>query len=176
MKKITTGFILMALLLCSKNVLSQKDTKKFSFGFGLEGGLVTGDYKEVFNAAGGITLRGSYKVGPGFATLTSGGVIYTPKDINGEDLKVSLQIPVKAGYKYIIKKHFFVMGELGFSSFKQYFEGVSGDVESTSSSGFTYAPAIGVQTGAFELSLRYESTSISSSTLSAAFLRLGFNF
>ena len=176
MKKIASAFLVIAFLLVFNNAEAQKSTKQFSLGIGLEAGLVTGDAKETYNFSPGITVRGSYKAGPGYATLTTGAIVYIPKSIDGEDLKAGLRIPIKAGYKYIIKDPFFVMGEVGFSTFKNYFEDGEGKLASISQSGFTYAPAVGIQTGKLELSLRYEATSLKGATLSGAFLRLGFNF
>jgi len=176
MKRIFTGSMLAACMFLAFTASAQSSTKTFSFGIGLEAALPLGDAKEMYRVAPGLTLRGSYKVGPGFATLTTGALIYVPKSFDDEDTKAGLQIPVKAGYKYLIQEHFFVMGEIGFSSFKQYFDDGSDHLASVSQSGFTYAPSIGAQFGTFELALRYESTSLSGSSLSTTALRLGFNF
>jgi hypothetical protein len=176
MKKILTCCLFSALALTAFRSNAQKSSKKLSFGFGLEAGIPTGDYKEVYNFAAGITVRGSYKLGPGFITLTTGAIGFLPKSLESEDTKAGLQIPVKAGYKLIFKDHFFVMGEMGFSSIKYYFEGAGGELESVGQSGFTYAPSVGAQFGPFEIGVRYESTAIKGSAFSAALLRLGFNF
>ncbi|SFP82761.1 hypothetical protein [Parafilimonas terrae] len=169
-------FITALLILNTNNAHAQKSDEKLSFGFGLEAGLLTGDFKDVYNFAAGITARASYKLGPGFVTLTSGGIAFLPKNFDDEDLKAGLQIPVKAGYKYVFAEHFFVMGELGFSTMKYYFEDYDGGLVSVNQSGFTYAPAVGAQFGSFEIGVRYESTALSGSSLSAGLIRLGFNF
>lgn len=174
--KIITAFTLAILLLNINHTNAQKSSKKISFGFGLEAGAITGDFKEVYSLGAGITVRGSYKLGPGFITLTSGGIAFIPKDFEDDDLKAGLFIPVKAGYKYLLGEHFFVMGEIGFSNMKYYFEDFGGDIASVKQSGFTYAPGIGAQFGALEIGVRYESTSLSGSSLSTGMLRLGFNF
>ena len=70
---------------------------------------------------------------------------------------------------------FFVMGELGYSSFKIYYD-ANGTVASNSSGGFTYAPTVGVNFNAFEAGIKYEATSVSGGTFSNISLRLGFNF
>lgn len=163
------------IALCS-TASAQSLNKTFSFGFGLEGGLPTGDAKEAYNLAGGLTLRFSYKAGPGFATLTTGGIAFIPESLEGEDTKAGLLIPVKAGYKYIIQDKFFVMGELGYGSFRQYYADENDELASMTSGGFAFAPAVGVQFNTFELGLRYESVSIDGGTLSFLGLRLGFNF
>jgi hypothetical protein len=153
MKKTIILFSLISFCVITTN--AQKETKNFSVGLGLEAGVPTGSISNAYNFAAGLTIRFSYHVGTGFVTLTTGGIGYAPKKIAGESEKVGLQIPVKAGYKYIIQHHFFVMGELGYSDFKTYY-GDQGQVESVSTGTFLIAPAIGVQASAFEISLRYE--------------------
>ena len=165
-----------ALLLAGLSSGAQKLSKKWSIGFGLEGGAPLGDAKTSYNFTGGLTLRFSYKAGPGFATFTTGGVVFAPKDIKGTDVKAGLQIPFKAGYKYIIGDHFFVMGELGYSAFRYYYKDGNGNLVSASTGGFTYAPTVGAQFGVFEVGIRYEGIAISGGTLSDVGLRLGFNF
>lgn len=166
----------MLCILCSFNAQAQSLSKNFSFGLGLEGGLPTGDVKEAYNLAGGLTLRLSYKVGSGFATLTSGGIAFIPESLDGEDLKAGLLIPVKAGYKYIIQDHFFLMGEIGYGSFKQYFPDENDELASVSNGGFAFAPSVGVQFNVLEVGLRYESVSLPGGSLSFMGLRIGFNF
>lgn len=185
MKKTILLFSLFCSLLGIVETQAQRDSKKFSFGFGLEGGTVTGKFKsnDVYSGAGGITLRASYKVGPGFATLTSGALLYIPGNItteNTDDLKVGVQIPLKAGYKFIFLKHLFVQGEAGYSAFKVgYTNGESEEVKTESYGGFTYAPTVGANFGAFEIGVRYETVvkvGNPGTDLSTAMVRLGFNF
>ncbi|MEO7049401.1 MAG: outer membrane beta-barrel protein, partial [Ferruginibacter sp.] len=133
---------------CATTAMGQKENKSFSVGFGLEGGLPLGDIKDAYKFDGGLTIRLSYHVGPGFATLTTGALAFLPKSDLGDNTKATLQIPVKAGYKYVFSKPFFVMGELGYSSFKVY-SGSNGEVVSSNVGGFTYAPSVGVNFKAF---------------------------
>lgn len=177
MKK-TISILVLAVVMsfAYRDSSAQKLSKTFSFGIGLEGGITTGDTKDFYPANGGLTLRGSYHVGPGFVTLTSGAIAFIPKDIEGEDVKAGLLIPVRAGYKYIIKDHFFVMGELGYGSFKEFFSGEDDELASDTQGGFLFAPSVGAQFGVVEISLRYESVSLSGTNLSLIGLRLGFNF
>ena len=128
---------------------AQKESKTFSVGFGLEGGIPLGDIKDAYDFSGGLTIRLSYHAGPGFATLTSGAIAFLPKSGLGSATKASIQIPVKAGYKYIFHKPFFVMGEIGYSSVKIY-SGDNGELVSNTLGGFTYAPSVGVNFKAFE--------------------------
>ena len=162
-------------LLVSTTIQAQKESKSFSAGFGLEAGLPMGNINTAYHFTGGITVRLAYHVGPGFITLGSGLVGWAPKTGQGKSTKASLQIPVIAGYKYIFYKPFFVMGELGYSSFKVYSD-YNGSVVSNSSGGLTYAPTIGVNFNAFEAGIKYEATAVSGGTFSNVCLRLGFNF
>lgn len=168
-----TCFCLMAFSFTAVN--AQKESKSFGVGFGLEGGVPLGNAHNAYNSTGGITIRFSYHTGPGIITLTSGAIAWLPKSGLGKSTKASLQIPVKAGYKYVFHKPFFAMGELGYSSFKIYY-GNNGNVASNTTSGFTYAPTVGVTFNAFEAGIKYEATSVSGGTFSNIGLRLGFNF
>lgn len=173
---VIAGAMSIACTIFTITAHAQKTDKKLSFGFGIELGLPLGDFKELYSVAPGITARAAYKVGPGFVTLTSGALVFVPKNFEGEDLKAGLQIPVKAGYKFIFKENFFAMGEVGFSRFKYYYVDYNGDLASTGETGATFAPTIGYQAGAFELGLRYEITRFDGANLNAALVRIGFNF
>lgn len=177
MKKFIFSALVALFVLTSIDTQAQKTSKTFSLGLGLEAAVPTGDFKNLYSFAPGLTIRASYKLGPGFATLTTGGLIFIPKDLGeGDNLHIGLQIPVKAGYKFIFKEHFFAMGEMGFSNFRSFFEGFDGNIESVGRTGFTVAPGVGFQAGAFEIGLRYEYTGFSGASLGTAALRLGFNF
>jgi hypothetical protein len=82
MKKLITP--LSFALLCVLNSSAQKETKKFSAGFGLEAGAPAGNITNAYNFAVGLTVRFSYHVGAGFATLTTGTIGYAPKKVEGE--------------------------------------------------------------------------------------------
>ncbi len=178
MKKIYSIIISLCLVSCVLPAMAQRQGKFFSVGFGMEGGIPVSDIKNIYSGSFGMTLRFSLHAGPGYATLTSGGIIFFPKNLdnNSEDLKVGAQIPVKAGYKYTIVGPLFVMGELGYSSFRYYYDDGEGNVAHTSKGGFTFAPSLGVQFGVTEFALRYESIRISDGNISTVGLHLGFNF
>jgi hypothetical protein len=168
--------IMLAALftLCLSQTMAQKETKNFSVGFGLEAGAPTGAMSELYDFATGLTIRFSFHAGPGFITLTTGAIGYAPKTLVGVKGKAGLEIPVRAGYKYIIGHHFFVMGEAGYSEFKTYF-GENGEIASVSNGSFVAAPSLGVQFNAFEIGVRYNIVfSNGGGGLFAA--RLGFNF
>ncbi len=174
---ISTVTLLMGF---SSQVYAQKMNKTFSFGFGLEGVIPSGDLAESYGMGGGLTLRASYKAGPGFVTLTSGALVFAPKSLDGgensEDMKAAMQIPIKAGYKFIYKDYLFAMAEIGYSSLTTYAPNSDGELEKISSGGLVYAPSIGFQYKSLELGLRYETFSTEGGTASFMGLRLGFNF
>jgi len=178
MKKVSISVSLLFLFVSfiALDSHAQSDKKKWSIGFGLEGGLPLGNAKTAFNFNGGLNLRFSYKAGPGFATFTTGANVFVPKSFNGVDTKAALQIPVKFGYRYKVVPHFFVMGELGYSSFRSYYDSGNGNLVSSMTGGFTYAPSLGTEFGAFELAARYEGIAVSGGTISFVALRLVFNF
>ncbi len=176
MKKVLLVVLSCALALLTVSSDAQSAGKKWSIGFGLTGGLPLGNTKTLFNFTGGMDLRFSIKAGPGYATLSAGANAFIPKTFTGVKTKAGLQIPVKAGYKYVIIPHLFVMGEAGFSSFRSYYDDGNSNLVSSSTSGFTYAPSIGTQFGSFEAAIRYEGITVSGGTISFVGLRLGFNF
>jgi len=163
--------IFLVAALCVLSTRAQKETKKFSAGFGIEVGIPTGNSSNAYNSAFGLTIRLSWLAGPGFVTLTSGAIGFAPKTVYGVKPKVGLEIPVRVGYKYIIQHHLFLMGEVGYSDFKAYY-GQNGHVGSTSSGSFIVAPSVGFQANAFEIGLRYGIANNSG----VAGVRIGFNF
>ncbi|HEV3325019.1 MAG TPA: hypothetical protein VG052_05420 [Puia sp.] len=161
--------------LCISNTMAQKETKQFSVGIGIEAGAPQGAFSDLYSLAAGFTVRFSYRAGPGFITLTGGAVGYDPKTVVvGQKKKVGLEIPVRAGYKYIVAHHFFIMGEAGYAEFKSYY-GQEGVLASTTTGSFIAAPSVGVQFNAFEISLRDE-LNFRSGGGGVVGVRLGLNF
>src|SRR5450631_2783664 len=164
------------LLCCTLPSMAQRSGKLWSLGFGLEGGIPLNDAAKVYNFSGGLTARFSLRTGPGYGTITTGWLVFVPKNIDGMNPQVSLQIPIKGGYKYIFANHFFVMGELGYSFFQTYVGDGNGNLVKTSTGGFTYAPSVGVQFGVMDFGVRYETIAINTGNVSNLGFRLGFNF
>lgn len=187
MKKVLFVAAIAIAVLIANQAHAQKDDKQFSFGFGIEGGPIIGDkgFKEVFGSEVGLSIRFSYKVGPGYVTFTPGALLALPKSVseNDEEVSVGTHIPLKLGYKYIIGK-FFVMAEGGYSFYTFYTvnQNSSGidDAIKERRGGFTYAPTIGANFGKFELGVRYQATMLKVDDVtvkpSTVALRIGFNF
>ncbi len=177
MKNVMKTLMLLSIVLISVQASAQKMSKKVSIGFGLEGGIPVGTTGTGYSFSGGLTLRGSYHLGPGFITLTTGALAWIPKTLtSGVDLKASLQIPVKAGYKFIFMNYLFAMAEVGYNSFRTYGMDANGDMIAFSNTGVVFAPAVGVQFKSLELGLRYETLTMTGGSASMLGLRLGFNF
>ncbi|MBX2925686.1 MAG: hypothetical protein KF746_26045 [Chitinophagaceae bacterium] len=176
--------MIIALATLTVTAHAQKEGKKFSFGFGIEGIKPIGDkdLKEFYNFGGGLSLRFSYKAGPGYATLTGGALGILPKDFDDEELKAAVLIPVKAGYKYTFLPHLFAHGEVGYGRLTIVYAGEDDEIIRDPYGGFTYAATVGGNFGAFEIGLKYQSLvglksgGNEKSSLSDIGLRLGFNF
>lgn len=187
MKKVLFVAAIAIAVLIANQAHAQKDDKQFSFGFGIEGGPIMGDksFKEVFGSEVGLSIRFSYKVGPGYVTFTPGGLLVLPKSVSENDASVSVgtHVPLKLGYKYIIGK-FFVMAEGGYAFHTVYtVDQDSQDINDAvkqRGGGLTYAPSVGANFGVFEVGVRYEATMLKIEgvkyTPSMVALRLGFNF
>ncbi|QHS54858.1 hypothetical protein GWR56_04580 [Mucilaginibacter sp. 14171R-50] len=172
MKKLFTIAIIMVATLTTSNLFAQSG---FKLGLAAEGALPMGALKTSYTVGGGLTIRAAFGLDETSAiTLTSGAMAFLPKDLSnlGVDSKAQLNIPIKAGYKYMLSSNFYAIGEAGMSIIRSYYSDSNGDLQSVSGSEFTYAPGVGVQLGGFDASVRYEGYS------GAGFLglRVGFNF
>ncbi len=173
-KKFTiTAVLMMAFLIGTVSAQEKKGPKKVRIGLGLEAALPTGNFGKAYTVGGGLTLRAAVAVNEKMAvTGTSGIMAFVPKDISGVDLKAQLNIPIKAGFRYMLTEKVYGLGEAGTTIAKVYYPDSSGNLQSVSSSSFTYAANIGTYLGAFDASLRYEGYTGSG----FVGLRLGFNF
>ena len=70
------------LMSVGSHVNAQNLNKTFSVGFGLEGGLASNSGNSDYHSMGGLSIRLSYHVGPGFVTLGSGAFAWIPKSRN----------------------------------------------------------------------------------------------
>ncbi len=165
------GFVFLAPGLNAQNL-----TRKFSAGFSLDAGVAAADVKDLFGFTGGMTLRFSYRLGHGFVTFSPGLIGYAAKDLSNINSKAGIQLPLLAGYKHVFGHHFFLMGEMGYSRFRSYYDDLAGKLMYSESGGFTFAPSAGVQFGFMELGARYESFRVDGLTFARESIRLAFNF
>jgi hypothetical protein len=174
MKRKISLILFSIAIICSLKTAAQKETKSFSLGFGLEAGVPVGTANSsLYSFTGGLTLRASFHEGPGFITFTTGGIGYFPKAVN-KNGKASIEIPFRAGYKYIIQHHFFLMGELGYADFMYYYDTGNG-VGHTSSGSMIAGISAGFQSGSFEIGPRF-GMNLKSGGGGDLALRIGFNF
>lgn len=164
-----------ALIFHASTAHAQQSDEEFSVVLGLDAGVVTGDFKHIYNPAVGFTARGSYHAGPGFLSLTTGAYFMIPKKDLVYDNKLGVLVPFKIGYKLILQDMFFIMGEAGYSTLVTFNDDAYGD-SNNKTRGFTYAPSIGVQFGRLEIGVRYEATAFKGATLAMPMARLGYNF
>ena len=176
MRKLFCFVLSAAILLVAESSEAQAHGKFFSIGFGFEGGIPQNYAATAYKYTGGGSIRLSLHAGPGYVTISGGGNVFIPWEISSEQPKAALQIPAEAGYKYIFLRHFFVMGELGYSWFRFYSEGSYNNLVINKTSGFSYGPSAGVQFGVIELRVKYETIQLNSGNLNDLRLRLGFNF
>jgi hypothetical protein len=175
MKKLFTMVIVMLAGLATTTAYAQDgDYKKFSLGLGLEAALPVGNLGNAYSFGAGATIRATIGIDESSAfTITSGAIAFLAKDLGGGyKLKTQINIPIKAGYKYMLSDNFYAIGEAGITIAKSYASNGNGGTVSASGSSFTYAPGLGLKLGAVDLSVRYEGYS------GAGFIgaRLGFNF
>ncbi|MES2378393.1 MAG: outer membrane beta-barrel protein [Bacteroidota bacterium] len=171
--KFTLVLVMLFALTATKMYAQTKDVKKLRIGLGVEGALPVGAWSSGYNIGAGATLRIAYALNETSAiTATTGAIAFIPKSITGVNTKASLNIPIKAGYKYMLSDSFYGLGEAGFTIAKSYYPTGTGSLASVSSTNFTYSVGVGTHLGAFDPSIRYEGYS------GAGFigLRLGFNF
>lgn len=161
MKKLMKLVALSLLAFISTSTLSAQNLKKkFSMGFGFEYGVVNGDseYKDFLKNFYGFNVRASVKAGPGFVTLGSGANFFPIKhDFEFDSPEGVLNIPVKLGYKIVLKP-FFIHPEGGLSFYKGVtYNEVEDKTKFINYRGFNYAGTAGLNLGALELGVRYQS-------------------
>lgn len=172
MKKNLSVALIICMTVLSMHVSAQEKTyKKVRTGFGLEAALPIGSLSNAYNLGAGASFRLGVALDEKSAITGSvGAMAFIPKSISGTNTKAGLNIPIKAGYRYMLGKNVYALAEAGITSAKVYYPSTSGSLTSASSTHFTYAANIGTQLGKFNASVRYEAYS------SAGFigLRLGF--
>ena len=133
-----------------------------SFGIGLEGGVSPNVANDQYVNLG-LTARFSILAGPGYAYLGTGYMV--------SRAGLNFQIPLRAGYKFIFSKRFFITEQLGYYFFKNPDSYAGQETEQ----GLSIASSAGVQFGIFDLGLQYDAV-INQSSLSTIGFVIGWNF
>jgi hypothetical protein len=144
------GLMLSAMMLMGVTAFAQDAIKNdgyeggFRLGFGLNGGITTGDY---FNFGLGGDVRLQYDLTQRTSLTLTTGYTHLFGDNEVPDLGF---IPAKAGFKaFVWEDSFYVLGEVG-AGFA-----VTNDYNETT---FLWAPGIGYANDIIDLSVRYEGT------------------
>jgi hypothetical protein len=185
MKKATK---LMAIAVAAVAILFTTNAKaqttnpnQWRLGIGVEGGLPTGNIKNVSNWDLGGTARLQYGLGKNFALmLTSGYYNFFGKDVPGlVDVKYkSLGIvPVKAGFKAFFANSFYFAGEAGAGFEVSNFGDYDGNPEQLSKyTKLILSPGLGWANKSWDLGVRYENFSGSGNSYGLVNLRLAYGF
>jgi hypothetical protein len=142
-------------------VFAQKPGKLVSFGLGLEGG-VSPNVGTTQYANFGLTARFSIHAGPGYAYIGTGYMF--------SRAGTEFQIPLRAGYKFIFSKQFFVNEEFGYYFYKK-----SDYLDQATENGLSIATSVGMQFGIFDVGLRYDAI-VNQNDFSTIGFFLGWNF
>ncbi len=183
--KRTTKFLATAAtavaIFFATNVKAQTITPNaLRFGFGVEGGLPTGNAHDYSNFELGGTARLQYGVSKNVAvTLTSGYYNFFGKSEPGTDLKYQSlgMVPIKAGIKAFLTSGFYVGGEVGAGIETKTFlpQGVDENFISKDTK-LILSPGIGYATKHFDVGLRYENYSGQSNNYGLVGLRVAYGF
>jgi hypothetical protein len=140
---------------------AQKPGKTESFGLGLQGGVSpnvgTNQYANI-----GLTARFSIHAGPGYAYIGTGYMF--------SRAATGFQIPIRAGYKFIFSKQFFINEEFGY-----YFLKKSDYLGQTTENGLSIATSVGMQFGIFDVGLQYDAI-VNQNDFSTIGFFIGWNF
>ncbi len=160
----------IAGLFAFTSVNAQTRTPKLSLG--AEFAFPMGDFGDATDFGFGGSLQYQHPVAESLSITGSAGYLNfkSKKDILGNTYSFGT-IPVKAGARYYFGENFFAAGELGAAI----------STEKGGSTGFIYAPGVGVDfpvsdTGSIELGARYEGWSQKGGTSGFIGLRLAYNF
>ena len=146
-------------------------TRAPKLGIGAEFAFPMGDFGDFADFGFGGSLQYQHPVAANLVLTGSAGYTsFQSKEVLGVKLKTGA-IPVKAGARYYFGENIFAGAELG----------ASFSTEDEGSTGFVYAPGIGVDfpvsdKGSIELGARYEGWSYDGGTNGFIGLRLAYNF
>ena len=152
------------MICCSLISFAQKAGKSNSFGIGLEAGVSPNVATNQFVNLS-VVGRFSLHAGPGYAYIAAGYMV--------SRVASNFQIPVRAGYKFLFSKQFFISEEFGYYFYKTTEDHLP--YQATTIKGLSLATSVGMQFGIFELGLRYVAI-INQSDKSTIGIMVGWNF
>src|SRR5580765_4226571 len=97
------------MICCSLISFAQKAGKSKSFGIGLEAGVSPNMATNQFVNLS-VVGRFSLHAGPGYAFIAAGYMV--------SRVASNFQIPIRAGYKFLFSKQFFISEEFGYYFYK----------------------------------------------------------
>ena len=164
--KTTSKILLAAIALCiinSSSVFARGGGDNGRFSIGVEAGFPMGDFGTGFKTGFGGTLRYEHPVGDNLALmLTTGIIAFGAKDntIANYSGPSSATAPIQVGAKYYFQEQqsgFYGQAELGVHIFVLASQTVGTEtVKASSSTGFSYAPAVGYALDNWDFSVRYQ--------------------
>lgn len=168
-KMMAIAIAAVAILFTTKaNAQTNDDKSPWRLGFGVEGGIPTGNIHDYSKFELGGTARLQYGVAKNFAlTLTSGYynlfADQAAKDVGGESIGI---IPIKAGAKYFFIPQLYVGGELGVGLETKYDKNTK----------FLWTPGIGWANKSWDVGVRYEGLAGQNDNYGFVALRLAYGF
>ncbi|HEY0245628.1 MAG TPA: hypothetical protein VGC01_08705 [Mucilaginibacter sp.] len=179
-KLVATAIAAVALFI-GTNVNAQIITpNKLRLGFGVEGGLVTGNAHDYSNLELGGTARLQYGLSNNLAiTLTSGYYNFFGKEEPGTTVNYQSlgMVPIKAGIKAFFTPNWYFGAEVGAGIETKTFlpQGVDEDFVNKDTK-LILSPAIGYASKHWDVGVRYENYSGQSNNYGLVGLRLAYGF
>lgn len=160
------AIIALSTLFLSNTVKAQTAPGPWRLGFGIEGGLPTGDANDFYNIQIGGTVRLQYSLKKNLAlTLTSGYYHFIKKDeIAGlSDLQM---IPVKVGIKSFFAPHLYFGAEAG----------AGFELNESNNTKLLLSPALGWAGKSWDFGVKYENFSGQKNNYGVVGLRVAYGF
>jgi len=180
-KNVVAAALLGAALFIGSTVKAQTITPdKLRFGFGVEGGLATGNAHNYSNLELGGTARLQYGLSNNLAvTLTSGYYNFFGKSEPGTSIKYQSlgMVPIKAGIKAFFTPNLYFGAEVGAGIETKTFlpQGANEDFYQKDTK-LILSPAIGYANKHWDVGVRYENYSGQSNNYGLVALRLAYGF
>lgn len=169
-KLIAAAIAAVTLFLGTSDVKAQTNEKSaWRLGFGVEGGIPTGDVSDFSNFQLGGTARLQYGLSDNLAlTLTSGLYHFFGKEIgnSGEKYDIGNIIPVKAGIKTFFTDNLYFGAEAG----------AGFETEENGNTKLLLAPALGWADKHWDVGVKYENISGQGNNYGTVGLRLAYGF